>query len=112
MLETSAKCNNCNGVGELLFEAALDRWLEGAQAIVNASRTFVKGPLSLKRGKRYVRVIKTTSYREVYAFIDTANGDVLKPASWRTPAKHARGNIFDSNGSLGSLNGHGPAYLR
>jgi hypothetical protein len=40
------------------------------------------------------------------------NGDVLKAASWRAPAKHARGNIFDEYDGLRNMNEYGPAYLR
>jgi hypothetical protein len=30
----------------------------------------------------------------VFCFIDKATGDILKSASWRAPAKGARGSIF------------------
>jgi hypothetical protein len=39
-------------------------------------------------------------------------GDVMKPATYRKPAKHARGNIFDSNNGLASMAWTGPAYLK
>lgn len=48
----------------------------------------------------------------VHCFVDMTTGDVLKPASWKTPAKHARGNIFDAQNGLGSMGEHGPAYLK
>jgi hypothetical protein len=35
-------------------------------------------------------------------------GDLLKPADWRTPAKHSRGNIFEGTDKWGY---HGPSYL-
>ena len=47
-----------------------------------------------------------------WAFIDRRNGDVLKPASWKKPAKHARGNIFDADGGMKLIGPYGPAYLR
>ena len=47
-----------------------------------------------------------------WAFVDRTNGDVLKPASWNAPAKHARGNILDGQNGLGSIGPYGPAYLR
>ena len=53
--------------------------------------------LKFSRGRRYFKIVNNHS---VVAFVDTTNGDVLKPASWAAPAKHARGNIFnDDNGS-------------
>jgi len=35
-------------------------------------------------------------------------GDLLKPASWKAPAKHARGNILDGTARYGV---YGPEYL-
>jgi len=36
-------------------------------------------------------------YRDgsVHAFIDKNTGDVYKPASWKSPAKHVRYNLLD-----------------
>ena len=62
-----------------------------------------------KNNKKYVKVIRGGS---VHCFVDKTNGDVLKAAGWKAPAKHARGNIFDSNNGLGSMTEYGPAYLR
>ena len=37
--------------------------------------------------------------KQIFAFIDKATGDIYKPATYQTPAKHARGNInSDQNG--------------
>ena len=35
-------------------------------------------------------------------------GDLLKPATWKTPAKHARGNIMDGTAKYSA---YGPSYL-
>ena len=35
-------------------------------------------------------------------------GDLLKPASWKAPAKHARGNIIDGTAKYGV---YGPSYM-
>ena len=35
-------------------------------------------------------------------------GDLLKPASWKSPAKHSRGNIIDGTATYGV---YGPSYL-
>lgn len=64
---------------------------------------------SFKKGRKYVKVIYNNS---VHSFVDMKSGDVLKPASWKAPAKKARGNIYDDNYGLGSMGPHGPAYLR
>ena len=39
-------------------------------------------------------------------------GDVLKAAGWKTPARGARGNIFDDNNGLGRMGTYGPGYNR
>lgn len=38
-------------------------------------------------------------------------GDILKPATWKAPAKHARGNLFDAN-PLEKCGQYGLEYLR
>ena len=65
--------------------------------------------LIAKSGRRYIKVIQGTS---VWAFIDKTNGDILKPASWRAPAKHARGNIFDGQFGVFNMTPHGPYSMR
>ncbi len=54
--------------------------------------------------QKYYKVILTNNggngQKSVFAFIDKINGDIYKPASWNTPAKGVRGNIFDKNKPL------------
>lgn len=64
---------------------------------------------SYKTGKRYMKVNRGSS---VHCFVDITNGDVLKAASWKAPAKHARGNIYDDAYGLKAMGEYGPAYLR
>jgi len=66
--------------------------------------------IGVKPGKKYVKI--TCDNRSVYCFIDTTNGDILKPASWKAPAKHARGNIFESDLGIHCCGPYGVAYLR
>jgi len=79
--------------------------------------------LEIKKGKRYIKIIrknvhskKIMSGGSVFLFLDAKKGDtygdILKPASWRAPAKHARGNVFDGKWGVGSVGVYGPAYLR
>ena len=101
------------------FDIALGIFLKGAQKRID---DYLKKMgydwsevLSVDVGKRYVRVVKTDSSggrRSAFCFVDKENGDVLKTASWKVPAKHARGNIFDSDNGLKWISAHGAAYLR
>jgi hypothetical protein len=64
-------------------------------------------------GQRYARIVKTDSgdSRSVYCFVDKSNGDILKAASWRAPAKHARGNIYNK-GTWIHMSPYGAPYMR
>jgi len=99
----------------------LDEWLNKAQEIVNANYAnnfpgLIPSVLEMTDGRRYVRIDSIVSngagQRTVWAFVDKFTGDVLKPATYKAPAKHARGNLFDSDGGVGKLTPYGPAYLK
>ena len=72
--------------------------------------------LSLVAGRKFVKVVQDNS---VWGFIAKKDGehkglpmkkgDVFKAASWRAPAKHTRGNIFDNNQDY--FRWTGPNYL-
>lgn len=71
-------------------------------------------------GKKYIRIVDNHYYNEnnnptnrsVYCFLDF-QGNIYKSASWKIPAKHIRGSIFDSEYSWGkSLGPYGAIYLR
>jgi len=79
----------------------------------NKVPTLAAEKLVISQGTRYVKISRIgPAVNAVWAFVDRTNGDVLKPATWRAPAKHARGNIFDTSGGMGSITSFGPAYLR
>jgi hypothetical protein len=99
------------------FDTRLQEWLEANQKLLNDYYkdipTLNVPQLSLMRGKRYVRVVRTDpGSRSVHVFVDITNGDILKPASWKAPAKHARGNIFDKFKGMKWMSAYGAAYLR
>ncbi len=56
--------------------------------------------------------IKEETGKSAWAFIDMENGDVLKPAGCKKPAKHARGNLFDEHQGIEHISAYGPAYLK
>lgn len=69
----------------------------------------------LEPGSRFVKIVKVEAggSRSVHSFIDRANGDILKAASYRAPAKHARGNVFepDYGAKSAKVSCHGVRYL-
>jgi len=107
-------CPDCTS-----FDAALANFVSLAQALIKASHerrgfTFPYDVLSVMPGKRYIRIVSNrqpSGGRSVYCFVDRTNGDVLKAASWKAPAKHARGNIYASDPVAGCTE-YGGAYLR
>lgn len=102
-------------------------WFAGSAKIVadhyaNVFPTLTPHVLSFEAGSRYIRIWSRSQELDkvtdrpinssAHAFIDRTTGDVLKPATWKAPAKHARGNIFDDKNGLGSMGEYGPAYLK
>lgn len=70
-------------------------------------------------GRKFDKIIKRTTLGSIfdeagsaYAFIDKKTGDIYKPATWKAPAKHARGNIYAEDGGLKCAGPYGIAYLR
>ena len=58
--------------------------------------------LKVKPGRKFDRIMNSSSAWGFVAKVDGMLkglpykvGDVFKPATWRQPAKHVRGNIFD-----------------
>jgi hypothetical protein len=104
------------------FEIALRGFVAKVQALLvehYKQYQHVKPPtITCEPGRRYIRVVQnrvvqnnSNGTRYVYCFIDITNGDVLKAASWKAPAKHARGNIFAPN-AMDAVTAYGAVYLR
>jgi hypothetical protein len=96
------------------FGPALQRFVEGCQRINHEHMTehyprLPKPEFKLEELKVRYRVRRDGS---VHAFVCKNTGDVLMPASWSKPAKHARGNIFDEHNGLEKMGVYGPAYIR
>ena len=72
---------------------ALDNNYRKQHGGINKHCTF-----QIQRGKRYYKLIQAyippSTGRSVHAFIDCKTGEVYKPASWKTPAKHVRYNLL------------------
>ena len=98
---------------------ALNLWLGKCRIMIEdyfraKFQNLVPSQLYLEEGSRYFRVVCTTdgANRSAWAFIDKTNGDILKSASWKAPAKWARGNLLDKDGGMKSMGPYGPAYLK
>ena len=105
------------------IEAGITKFMADAQALVDEYCKIVflhpetlaqfKKTLSIEPGSKYARVvISDCSSRSCYCFIDLTNGDILKSASWKAPAKHARGNIFTYQKVDECVGPHGANYLK
>jgi hypothetical protein len=99
----------------LAFQSALSKFVTEAQAVCDLYRTqnfptLPREVLSVDPGRRYVRIWRNGSQKMSHCFIDSTNGDVLMCATWRAPAKGARGNIYTGTAS-DSMTAHGAKYL-
>jgi hypothetical protein len=107
------------------YEAALEIFLAEVRRISGTHRekcfpSFPSLPpttFTAKKGKRYTRIIRSydSGIRDdvsVHCFVDQTNGDVLKAASWKAPAKGARGNIYNSDHGAGAMTPYGAKYLK
>ena len=68
-------------------------------------------------GVKYIRIVAKESpdheTGSAWCFIGKANGAIYKSDSWKSPAKHSRGNLSDPDFSWGKgLNVYGGTYLR
>lgn len=94
----------------------MDSFLKALKAFVIESRFIsqVGHPeFTAEVGTKYIRIVEEyRGSRSVYCFLDM-DGNIYKSATWKAPAKHVRGSIFDENFSLGKgLSTYGAAYLR
>lgn len=99
------------------FETALLSFVEGCQDKIdkyysdNEYKMDVP-QISIGGGRKYIKIVRADNQTSVHCFINAENGDVLKAASWKAPAKHARGNIFKEDNGLNCMSQFGAAYLR
>ena len=64
-------------------------------------------------GIKYVRIWAVSpGQKSAWAFVERATGLIYKPASWKVPAKHARGTILEDDNGYKYVSWLGPAYMR
>lgn len=102
------------------FDKALNGFMKGCQKKIDDDYKInypklKPNKLEMKEGPKFIKIIskaQSGAGTSAWAFIDKGTGDVLRPASWRAPAKHARGNIFDQDNGMRTISPYGPAYLK
>ena len=105
------------------FELALTNFVSGAQAIIdkeyNSNDVFNRKLSIDPKGKKYKRIVVKDHDKEgnplnhsgsVFCFINMENGDVLKAAGWKSPAKGARSNINNDVNGVDGVNEYGANY--
>lgn len=97
----------------------------GSPAFDSGGKTLIAAHFRLETkgirrfARMHIRERHTYDHREtdeqlrerIYAFIDIESGDILKPATYRKPAEHPRGNLFDEDMGIGGVNWFGPKYI-
>jgi hypothetical protein len=88
---------------------------ERAEYYKNMASMKDRTDLTLEVGNKFLRLWDGTSCWGFISRVDgdlkgspIKKGDLLKAASWKAPAKHARGNITDGTARYGV---YGPEYL-
>ncbi len=119
VVSNTTKTLKVNGKNGLSFDEAMDNLLEKIQENYDNwsrfnSRTL---DLKLKPGRKFIKVVNDNSVWGFVAKVDGVHkgvpmlkGDILKAATWRAPAKHSRGSIFDKEMHK-SFSWTGPNYL-
>lgn len=102
------------------FRASVEKMMnDNASAMYGTQPRHSAYVITLEAGPKYVRVVRQEKQlgsgditsRSVYCFIQKDNGDILKAAGWKAPAKTARGNIFNTE-QLQGCGPYGVQYLR
>lgn len=81
---------------------------------------FKEFKVEIQNGQKFAKVFRveigendTALNRSIVAFVSLENGDIFKPASFKAPAKHARGNINSPSFGMEAINDSGHVfYLR
>jgi hypothetical protein len=110
------------------FDAALESYRATAEGILRAhfdrnGYTFATPNIEIaKGGRKFAKLLRTESdpvtgenrgQTFVHSFVNKATGEILKAASFKAPAKHARGNVYsDDHGAHALDDAAHVKYLR
>jgi hypothetical protein len=97
----------------IVFQCAFEKWFKQCDGLYQDDRRKKLGyHLDYKFGRKYIKVLNNTGNQTgAWAFVELETGNIYKPADWRKPAKHARGNIFDKDGGMKYMQWTGPMYM-
>jgi hypothetical protein len=103
------------------FKQQLEKFVKGCQELSNKDilGSEWENILTVVEGKRYAKIIRTNFFKgqksqsSVHCFVDMNNGDIVRAASYKAPAKNGvRGNIFKENLGLDCMSQYGTKNLR
>lgn len=103
----------------MITQNEINEFLAAVNAMLNAYQEKMGykfgACVTAQPGKKYIRIVKHDVFDGVaresgsaFCFVEMETGAIFKPAGWKTPAKHARGNIANGATNVGP---YGPAYL-
>lgn len=102
----------------MITETAINEFVAAVNAMLTKAyegRTF-GAMVEAKIGKKNVKIVKRDIFNgqvreggSAFCFVELETGNILKAASWATPAKGIRGNI--KNGAA-DLTQYGAVYFR
>ena len=114
----------------LSFEKAVENFADNATEAVRAhykrnNFTFAVPFVEVSKiSRKYAKLVSYSVYKDgggvetrgddtVHSFVEVETGDIFKAASWKAPAKHARGNIYTPEGIVDALTADGHVrYMR
>lgn len=69
---------------------------------------------SITMGRKYIKVWidAPSTGKIIWAFVSISTGDIFKPASYKAPAAHPRGNIFSVDNGMESVVNGNIRYLK
>lgn len=108
------------------FETAFAGFVASLETRLNEYKTrmgytfFDRYIVATEIGRKYIKLIRvevkegSDNYsRSLIGFADKTNGQILKAASWASPAAHARGNVYSDKNGMEAIDASGHVhYLR
>ena len=96
----------------------INEYMDRIRVLLDAYYDNLNAPsVAFNMGKKYCRIVlvdennsSSSNNLRIHSFVDLTNGNILYAASWKAPAKHPRGNVFDLANS--NFNVYGADSLR